>query len=216
MLWRMSRKRTRPTREDTRLKLFAAAAAVFVRDGIGGASVEDICAEAEMTRGALYSNFADKDELVMAMIEDHVDRNMAELDRLNDIASSPIEFIALIESPERRRDGPVDINPVLQMEFTLYALRNPANRTRLAEHQRRWREVIEAVVRADCERLGVEPPLPVEDAAAMILAMDNGYLLSELIEPGSYTPGTFSRNLLMLQHLFQASTQTKQDGDSSR
>jgi len=135
------------------------------------------------------------------------------LERLDGIASSPIEFIALIESPERRRDGPVDANPILQMEFTLYALRNPANRTRLADHQRRWREVIESVVRADCERLGVEPPLPVEDAAAMILAMDNGYLLSEMIEPGSYTPGTFSRNILMLQQLFQASTQA--DGSIS-
>lgn len=203
----MSRERTRPTREDTRERLFAAAASVFVRDGIAGASVEDICTEADMTRGALYSNFADKNELVMAMIDDHVDRNMAELERLDGIASSPIEFIALIESPERRRDGPVDANPILQMEFTLFALRNPANRTRLADHQRRWREVIASVVRADCERLGVEPPLPVEDAAAMILAMDNGYLLSEMIEPGSYTPGTFSRNILMLQQLFQSSTQ---------
>lgn len=209
MLDGVSRERTRPTRADTRQRLFAAASKVFVRDGISGASVEDICAEAELTRGALYSNFADKNELVMAMIDDHVDRNMAELERLDEIASSPMEFVALIESPERRRDGPLEISPVLQMEFTLYALRNPANRTRLADHQRRWREVIEAVVRADCERLGVDPPIPVEDAAAMILAMDNGYLLSEMIEPGSYRPGTFSRNILMLQQLFESDTRSK-------
>ncbi len=44
--------------------------------------------------------------------------------------------------------------------------------------------------------------MPVEDAAAMILAMDNGYLLGELIEPGSYAPGTFSRNLLALRELW--------------
>jgi AcrR family transcriptional regulator len=208
MLTNVSRERTRPTREETRQRLFAAAAAVFIRDGIAGASVEDICAEADLTRGALYSNFADKNELVMAMIDDHVDRNMAELDRLNETAAAPTDFIALIESPHRRRDGPLDINSVLQMEFTLYALRNPDNRPRLAEHQRRWRDVIGAVVRADCERLGVDPPMPVEDAAAMILAMDNGYLLSEMIEPGSYTPGTVSRNILVLQQLFEASTRS--------
>lgn len=101
------------------------------------------------------------------------------------------------------------VDMILQMEFTLYALRNPANRTRLAEHQRRWRHVIEAVVRADCERLGVDPPIPVEDAAAMILAMDNGYLLGELIEPGSYETGTFSRHLLMLQQLFESATRAE-------
>lgn len=206
MLLPMSRERTRPTREDTRQRLFAAAATVFVRDGIAGASIEDICTEADLTRGAMYSNFSDKNELVMAMIDDHVDRNMAELDRLNDIASAPIEFVSMIESPERRREGPLDVDSVLQMEFTLYALRNPANRPRLADHQRRFREVIEAVVRADCERLGVEPPMPVEDVAAMILAMDNGYLLSEMIEPGSYAPGTVSRNILLLQQLFEAGT----------
>ena len=208
MLMSVSRERTRPTREETRQRLFTAAAAVFVRDGIAGASVEDICAEADLTRGALYSNFADKNELVMAMIDDHVDRNMVELDRLNETASAPTDFIAMIESPQRRREGPLDIDPVLQMEFTLYALRNPDNRPRLADHQRRWREVIEAVVRADCERLGVDPPMPVEDAAAMILAMDNGYLLSEMIEPGSYTPGTVTRNILVLQQLFEASTRS--------
>ena len=36
----MSRVRTRPTRDDTREKLFEAAARVFEEQGIGGASIE--------------------------------------------------------------------------------------------------------------------------------------------------------------------------------
>ncbi len=208
MLTRVS-SRTRPSRDETRERLFAAAAKVFVRAGIAGASVEDICLEAGLTRGAMYSNFANKDQLVMAMMDDHVERSMAEMARLLDVSASPTEYIQLLESPERRRDSPLGPDPVLHMEFTLYALRNPANRARLAEHQRRWREVIAEVVRRDSERLGVEPPMPVDDAAAMILAMDNGYLLAELIEPGSYEPGTFTRNLLALQHLWEASAPAK-------
>ena len=205
MLLRVSRERTRPTREDTRQRLLRAAATVFVDRGIVGATIEDICDSAELTRGAYYSNFADKNELVMALIDDHVDRDMHEMERLLELASSPIEFVALIESPERRHDGPLGRNPVLFMEFLLHALRHPSNRGRLAEHQERWRQVIATVVRADCDRLGVEPPMPVLDAAAMILAMDNGYLLGELIEPGSYQPGTFARNIAMLQSLFETS-----------
>ncbi|MFV0307347.1 MAG: TetR/AcrR family transcriptional regulator [Desertimonas sp.] len=201
----MSRPRTRATREETTARLFAAAARVFVRDGIAGASVEDICLEAGLTRGALYSNFANKDELVMAMIDEHVERGLAELERLFDLSSSPTHYLELVESPERRRESPLGAEPALYMEFTLYALRNPANRSRLAEHQRRWREMVAAVVRRDSERLGVDPPMPVDDAAAMILAMDNGYLLAELIEPGSYQPGTFARNLLALQAMWAAS-----------
>jgi hypothetical protein len=94
---------------------------------------------------------------------------------------------------------------VLHMEYMLYALRDPDNRPRLAEHQQRWREVIALVVRQDNERLGVEGPMPVDEAAEMILALDNGYLLAELLEPGSYKPGTFSNNLLTIQRIWEAS-----------
>ena len=69
----MSRVRTRPTRDDTRDKLFEAAALVFEEQGINAASIEAIAAAAGFTRGAFYSNFASKDELIIAMLEDHVE-----------------------------------------------------------------------------------------------------------------------------------------------
>ena len=136
---------------------------------------------------------------------------MIEMAQLLQRASSPIEFVSLIESPKRRRDGPLG-DPVLLMEFTLYALRNPSNRSRLAEHQQRWRKVIATVVQADCERLGVESPIPLDEAAAMVLALDNGYLLAELLEPGSYEPGTFAKNITMLQPAFSATVASSPSG----
>ena len=48
----MSRVRTRPTREETREKLFHAAAEVFEQQGIGAVSIETIAAAAGLTRGA--------------------------------------------------------------------------------------------------------------------------------------------------------------------
>src|ERR1044071_4919065 len=81
----MSRVRTRPTRDDTRDKLFEAAARVFEEQGIGGASIEAIAAAAGFSRGAFYSNFKSKDELIIAMLEDHgaqtVQRTLARLAR---------------------------------------------------------------------------------------------------------------------------------------
>ena len=70
----MSRVRTRPTRDETREKLFEAAAEVFEEHGIGAASIEMIAAAAGLTRGAFYSNFDGKDDLIIAMLEDHVER----------------------------------------------------------------------------------------------------------------------------------------------
>src|ERR1700704_5944630 len=72
----MSRARTRPTRDDTREKLLEAAARVFEEQGIGGASIETIAAAAGFTRGAFYSNFKSKDELIIAMPEDHVEQSI--------------------------------------------------------------------------------------------------------------------------------------------
>jgi AcrR family transcriptional regulator len=189
----------------------AAAASVFERHGIASASIEQICSAAELTRGAFYSNFEDKDQLVMAVLDDHADREIAELERLFAMAETPLDFVFLVESTERKREGPVGRDPILFMEFLLYALRNPSNRARLAEHQQRYRTVIAAFVQADCDRLGVEPPLPVDEAAAMILALDNGYLLAQLLEPSSYKPGTFTNNVAMLRSLFVACIGNRSD-----
>ena len=76
--------------------------------------------------------------------------------------------------------------------------------TLLALRQQRWRELIESIVRADFERLGGDPPMSVEAAAAMISALDDGYALHELVEPGSYRTGTLSETLLTLRRMWQA------------
>ncbi len=56
-------------REATRQKLLDAAAEVFAEVGLDAASVEAICERAGFTRGAFYSNFETKDELMLALTE---------------------------------------------------------------------------------------------------------------------------------------------------
>src|ERR1700758_5675168 len=102
----MSRVRTRPTRDATCEKLFEAAATVFEEQGIGGASIEAIAAAAGFTRGAFYSNFKSKDELIIAMIEDHVEqsirRNLDLLARHKNLA----DFIDALQSMDRSQQDP--------------------------------------------------------------------------------------------------------------
>jgi AcrR family transcriptional regulator len=195
-----SRTRQRPTREETRRRVLQGAADVFAERGIAAASIEDICAAVGLTRGAFYSSFRTKDELVLALIDQHVDESIAELERLRTVHPEPVDFLRSMESAERRRDGVVGDRVVLSMEFMLYALRNPANRPRLIERQRRWREHIAVILRETMEPADGFP-IPVEEAAEFILALDDGYLLHELIEPGSYRPGQFSEMLELLRSL---------------
>lgn len=192
----MSRARERPTREETKRRVLRGAADVFAERGIAAATIEEICAAVGLTRGAFYSNFRSKDELVLELIDAHGEESIAELDRLRQVHPEPLDFLASMES-ERRRDGLLGDRVVLSMEFLLYALRNPANRERLAERQRRWREHLVTMLRETMEPEGGFP-LPVEDVAEFILAVDDGYLLHELIEPGSYRPGMFSEVMVVL------------------
>lgn len=57
-------------RQRTRSALQDAALTVFARRGVAGASIEEICEEGGFTRGAFYSNYATKDELVLALIDE--------------------------------------------------------------------------------------------------------------------------------------------------
>lgn len=64
----------------TRERLLKAAAAVIARRGVAGASLEEIAAEAGMTRGAVYWHYAGKTELVHALIE-YLCRDISGIDK---------------------------------------------------------------------------------------------------------------------------------------
>src|SRR5437763_6344829 len=53
----------------TRQRLLEAAEAVFARRGFHGASVDEIAREAGATTGALYANFAGKEDLFLELLD---------------------------------------------------------------------------------------------------------------------------------------------------
>ncbi|WP_243717763.1 TetR/AcrR family transcriptional regulator, partial [Actinomadura sp. KC345] len=56
-------------REQTRTALLTAAERLWAERGIHGASLDDIAAAAGLTKGAVYSNFAGKTDLLLALME---------------------------------------------------------------------------------------------------------------------------------------------------
>lgn len=61
--------------EETRTKLIGAARKAFAAKGYAAASMDDLTADAGLTRGALYHNFGDKKGLLRAVI-DQLDAEM--------------------------------------------------------------------------------------------------------------------------------------------
>ena len=177
-----------------------AALSVFERQGIAATSIEDIVAEAGYTRGAFYSSFDSIDDLVLSVIDQHVDYSMKQLVTLTEEYSSPEDFVAELA----RRGGGQAVAPpgatrVLSVELNLYALRNPSNRERLAERLQRMRSTIGAVIERQYAAAGLTPSLPPEEFAAMIMAMDDGLAMHAMLEPDFYPPDTFFRWIAALR-----------------
>ncbi|MDG2049440.1 MAG: helix-turn-helix domain containing protein, partial [Myxococcota bacterium] len=61
------------TRQETaarnRERLLDAAARVIQKMGLGGASLEDIAADAGLTKGSIYSQFDSKEELLIELLD---------------------------------------------------------------------------------------------------------------------------------------------------
>ncbi len=202
----MSRLRTRPTRDDTREKLFEAAARVFEEQGIGGASIEAIAAAAGFTRGAFYSNFASKDELIIAMIEDHVEQSIRRhLDlfaRHENIAG----FIEALKTMDRSRQDPLGRFPLLHMEMILFVARGEKRRPELAKRLRARRQLITDIVETTLEKTGKNPALNPEWTGAILLALDDGFRLHRLIDPETTPADSFLRAIGDLQRAIGAAS----------
>jgi AcrR family transcriptional regulator len=195
----MSRVRTRPTRDDTREKLFEAAAQVFEQQGISGASIETIAAAAGFSRGAFYSNFKSKDELIIAMLEDHVEqtirRNLDLLAQHNNLA----EFINALKTTDKTKQDALGRSPLLHMEMILFVARAEKRRPELAKRLRARRKLIADIVETGTKKTGRKGPWDPAWTGAIVLALEDGFRLHRLIDPETTPADSFLRAIGDLQ-----------------
>jgi len=82
-------RRTRAEMEETRATLLATARKAFTETGYADASMDQLTAQAGLTRGALYHHFGDKQGLLAAVVA-QIDGEMDErLKAISDEAASP-------------------------------------------------------------------------------------------------------------------------------
>jgi len=138
--------RKRLTREEskemTRLRLIDAAERLFVRRGFDDASVEEISEMAGYSRGAFYSNFDNKNQVFLAVIDR---RRPKALDDILQQVSEPVERIAAVRNWFANQWRLEDFI-ALRMEFSRRAFRDRSVRTHLAELLRQELETYSASV----------------------------------------------------------------------
>ena len=195
----MSRVRTRPTRDDTREKLFEAAARVFEEQGIGGASIEAIAAAAGFTRGAFYSNFNSKDELIIAMLEDHVELSIGRMHDLLARHQNLADFIDALKTMDRSQQDPLGRSPLLHMEMILFVARAEKRRPDLAKRLRARRKLIADIVETTSKNSGSDKIANPAWTGAIVLALEDGFRLHRLIDPETTPSDSFLRAITDLQ-----------------
>jgi AcrR family transcriptional regulator len=179
---RLSRKEKQA---ETRSRLLEAASTVFARRGLHQASIDDVAEEAGFTKGAFYANFASKEELFLAMLDERFAARLGELERATAGDESPEEQArqagtdfsrAIAADPEWER---------LFFEFAAHAGRDEQFRRELVKRYRALRAHIEELYRRRVERDPemTDPPLPLDKIALMSFAMVNGMALEKMLEP---------------------------------
>src|ERR1700726_1278506 len=189
----MSRVRTRPTRDATCEKLFEGGAGVFEEQGIGGVSIEAIAAAAGFTRGAFYSNFTSKDELIIAMLEDHVEQSIRRSLDLLARHKNPADFIEALRTMDRSRQDPLGRSPLLHMEMILFVARAEQRRPDLAKRLRARRQLIAEIVETTSRNSGKNGALNPTWTGAILLALEDGFRLHRLIDPETTPADSFWR-----------------------
>jgi len=192
----------RPTREQTRQRLFEAAAEVFEKRGIGATSVESICSAAGFSRGAFYSNFASKDELITAMLADHIEQTVARHLQLLAQYRDPAAFITALAAMDHSEQDPLGRSPLLHIELILHTARDPERRTELAQLMQARRALIAEIIRATSLTASDATPEHLERLCGLLLAIEDGFRLHRLIDPASTPPDSFLRAVSELQEAF--------------
>ena len=191
----MSRERIRPTREQTRQRLFEAAAEVFAAQGIGAATVEAITLAAGLTRGAFYSNFADKDELIDAMLADHLERSNPPYLELLAKNQTPADYLAALRELDRGGPDPLSRSPLLYVEVLMHEARTPSRRLESAQLLAARRQLVADIIEGIGLATDSGGPFDASQLAGMLLAMEDGFRLHRLIDPDATPADSFVRSL---------------------
>jgi AcrR family transcriptional regulator len=181
----------------TRARLLDAAAAVFARKGLAAASLDEVAEEAGLTKGAVYSNFAGKDDLIDALLKERLDKPLGEIAAKVDPDAPVPEQAAQAEALfravwDRERDM-----FLLGLEFSIHRARNPDS-VPMYRGDRDLQDAMAALMEQQAKERGLTLPLPATELAAGLFALGSGLDLMALNDPERVPEGLFAKFLTLI------------------
>src|SRR5271166_333357 len=161
------------SKEVTRMRLIEAAEKVFIRKGFDNASVEEISETAGYSRGAFYSNFDDKEQVFVAVIDRRRPKVQKVLDDMFQQITEPAARMAAVRERFSNQWRLKDFI-ALRMEFSRRGMRDRSVRKHLAELRQQELETYAASVGRYLSATDEVPGDRPEIVALVLLAVAHG------------------------------------------
>jgi AcrR family transcriptional regulator len=164
-------------RARTRATLIQAAAAIVGEKGFHATTVEDVAARVGMSRGAIYGNFKNREDLFLAVVKERWEPIVPKLkpggtfrDHMRAIGEA---VVAAAPVRETRAVG--------ALSFHLYALTHPELRARIA---RQNAEIYRQMATGLAQFVPIRDlPIPAEQFVCVIHALTDGLLFKRFLTP---------------------------------
>jgi AcrR family transcriptional regulator len=193
----MARKTRAETQAETRAQLVATAKQMFFEDGYHPTSLEKVADAAGYSKGAVYSNFRNKDELCTAVLDEVRAERLGEVIEMMARSDTPARMEALRDWAERVIGDPGWTT--LEVEFAVHARRAEQLRAELAGRLAGILEMLTAAVEsADAPDL----KMPGRETATVMLALGVGLGLLRSVDPAISVEGLIDALKLLTGETF--------------
>lgn len=180
----------------TRRRLLDSAGDVFAEVGFQAATVEAVVERAGYTRGAFYAHFTDKADILITLLEESREEDLARVREI--LATTEDEDTQMAVQAwydELTGQGRWDL---AYAELWPQAVRTPALRARLVARQNRVRSAISEMISDYCRTSGTKLGLPVHQVAGLMLALGDGIGAQRQLDPTALPPGAFTTATALL------------------
>ncbi len=171
--------------ERTKAYIIEKTAPIFNKKGFAGTSLADMTAATGLTKGSIYGNFANKDEVALAVfdynfkkVSSAIGLEMAKRQKAKDKLMVFAEFYSQVFEPPLDAGGCAVLNTAVESDDTHAGLKKKATQAVLS-----WKANIIQVVEQGIARKELSETLNAEQVALTIIALfEGGIMIAKLLE----------------------------------
>ena len=184
--------------ERTRLYIIEKTAPVFNEKGFAGTSMSDLTEATGLTKGSIYGNFENKDEVALAAFDYNFkkvtaylkDRILAKQNAVERLLVYPETYANFLKIPFLKAGCPI-LNTSTEADDT-----HPALKEKAAEALRFWKKSIENQIKRGIERREIKPQTDPTTIAVIVMSLIEGAVMQAKVT-GKSTELKIAMNFLV-------------------